>query len=66
MYMSPNFTKDILHKTKGSKGSKGKNRQIQYYINYPLLMVCIQTNYSQSSGYVVYATKLHSYAIKSN
>ena len=66
MHMSPSITKDILHKTKGSKGSKGKNRKIQYYINYPLLMVCIQTNYSQSSGYVVYATKLHCYAIKSN
>jgi hypothetical protein len=38
MYMSPNFTKDILHKAKGSKGSKGKNRKIQYYINYPLLI----------------------------
>jgi hypothetical protein len=25
-------------KTKGSKGSKGKNRKIQYYINYPLLI----------------------------
>ena len=44
IYMSPNFTKDIhvLHKTKGSKGSKGKNRIIQYYINYPLLIDGVQ------------------------